>query len=121
LCHTKDNLRFYSPNYVFEELKQHTDKLLKLTQLNYHELETLKGLIMSRLTVVDISIIPPEYWEVASSLVSDIDPDDEPFVALALVLDASLWTGDKKLISGLESKNVSLTITTAELDLFLLN
>jgi len=30
--------------------------------------------------------------------VEDLDPDDWPFVALAMYLDMPLWTGDKGLI-----------------------
>ncbi|MBP7534856.1 MAG: hypothetical protein KA783_10450 [Chitinophagales bacterium] len=41
----------------------------------------------------------------AYDLCKDIDEKDLAFVALALELNALLWTGDQKLRKGLESKN----------------
>jgi len=37
-------------------------------------------------------------------LCRDIDINDAPFVALALELEAVLWTGDKTLKNGLKDK-----------------
>lgn len=34
----------------------------------------------------------------------DVDAKDTPFAALAIELDAPLWTGDKKLVLGLRKK-----------------
>jgi predicted nucleic acid-binding protein len=41
--------------------------------------------------------------------------DDLPFVALALYLDAYLWTGDKILYDGLKTKGLKKVISTQEL------
>jgi predicted nucleic acid-binding protein len=51
--------------------------------------------------------------------VQGLDTFDLPFVALALQLDCKLWTGDKKLQVGLESKNVDLITSTQKLINFL--
>ena len=45
-----------------------------------------------------------------------IKVDDAPFVALALELNAFLWTGDKKLIDGLASKNTFFAKSTTEIE-----
>lgn len=39
-------------------------------------------------------------------MTKDVDEYDAPFIALSLELEAPLWTGDKKLIKGLERKGV---------------
>lgn len=41
-----------------------------------------------------------------------MDEFDAPFIALALELDAPLWTGDKKLITGLAKKGIDWILST---------
>lgn len=41
--------------------------------------------------------------------------DDIAFVALAEYLDAKLWTGDKKLLAGLEKRGFTRIITIDEI------
>jgi len=48
-------------------------------------------------------------------LTTDIDEDDTPFIALAVELNAKLWTGDKVLVKGLAIKGANITITTTDL------
>lgn len=48
-------------------------------------------------------------------LVSDIDPGDTPFVAVAQYLDAHLWTGDKILYDGLKGKGFNKVLNTLDL------
>ena len=44
------------------------------------------------------------YIQVVKKVADDFDPDDFPFIALALKLNAPIWTNDKKLIvHGLKS------------------
>lgn len=55
------------------------------------------------------------FWHDAIPLVRDTDMDDIAFVALAEYLDAKLWTGDKKLLSGIEKRGFTRFITTDEI------
>ncbi len=43
-------------------------------------------------------------WKRARELCRDVDPDDAAHVALALEINAPLWTGDRKLRRGLEAR-----------------
>ena len=70
---------------------------------------------MSEGSEVTFDIIPEQCWLEAKQLVSGIDMDDLPFVALALYLDAYLWTGDKILYNGLKTKGFEKVISTQEL------
>jgi predicted nucleic acid-binding protein len=49
-------------------------------------------------------LIPESCRAEAVELCRGVDPADAPFVALTLALDGRLWTGDKKLRSGLAAR-----------------
>ncbi len=57
-------------------------------------------------------IIPYEIWEKALPIVRDVDTDDIAFVALNDFMGSLLWSGDKKLLKGIESKGYDKFITT---------
>jgi len=59
-------------------------------------------------------LIPDATWTTAEVLVRGIDPDDEDYVALALHLKCPLWTGDKKLIKGLQAKGFKQVLSTEQ-------
>ncbi len=60
--------------------------------------EIYNTIIRPHIEVADEEEIPESIREEAQRLVSDIDPDDWPFVALAMHLGVPLWTGDRGLI-----------------------
>lgn len=43
-----------------------------------------------------------------------MDPDDTPYVALALAHKCGLWTGDRKLRAGLERMGFAQVLSTAD-------
>jgi predicted nucleic acid-binding protein len=49
------------------------------------------------------------------TLISSFDESDALFVALTNHINGKLWTGDKKLISGLQKKRYLKTISTNDL------
>ncbi|MBY0426960.1 MAG: hypothetical protein K2Q22_15095, partial [Cytophagales bacterium] len=51
----------------------------------------------------------------AAELVSGIDENDMLFVALNQHLNSELWTGDRKLITGLEKRKYLRTLSTDDL------
>lgn len=50
------------------------------------------------------SLLSPSARREAYRLCKDIDETDTPHVAITIELDGLLWTGDKRLRQGLESK-----------------
>jgi predicted nucleic acid-binding protein len=54
-------------------------------------------------------------WKSAYKLTKNVDEDDTPFVALAIEIDAILWTGDTKLINGISKKGAEFTKSTSQL------
>jgi len=92
---------FYSPNFVIAEIFRHKEKILKFTKSEESDVYEYLNSILKKVNFVNEEIISRENRQEAFRLCFDIDPKDIPFVALALELNALLWTGDKKLREGL--------------------
>lgn len=109
------NFSKYATNYLFVELFKHQDKILKASELSKNDLLELLHIIISDVTFVSESLIPPDIKKKAYNLVHDIDPKDSTHLALSIFLDSYLWTGDKILYSKLKVKNYKKVINTEEL------
>ena len=97
-------IHFCAPRFLFVELFKHSARLLAATRLpEENVLEALNELIES-LQFIDAAAIPMGTWMQARRLCDGVDLKDTPFVALALHLDASLWTVDGELKRGLRAK-----------------
>jgi predicted nucleic acid-binding protein len=111
---------FFSVNLLKEEILNHKDKLLSISGLTENQFESAFSHIASRIKFVDGILISDQDLDKATILTQDIDENDILFVALTNHLGAKLWTGDKKLSTGLKKKKYFRTLTTNELyDLFI--
>ena len=107
---------FYTPSYIWKELSKHEDKLLKILRLDSSEqLQELKFMTTQNIRFISEFQVKVEDWEKAHKLTIDIDFDDIAFIALTLHLNGILWTGDKKLRTGLARKGFDALINTQEL------
>lgn len=106
---------FYSPKYARTEILKHQDKLKEITNLNDEEFLEVYELILKNVTVLNHSILPKKDFETAFRYCENIDIDDTIFVAFSEYLKSRLWTGDKKLVRGLEAKGFKRAIDTEEL------
>ena len=107
---------YYAPDFLVTELQLHRTKLLKqsgLSELNY---EIAKTSVFAQINFIDVSVLPEEFKREAALLTKDIDFKDFEFVALALFMNAVLWTGDKKLYNGLRRKNFDKVISTQQIN-----
>jgi len=109
------NFRFYTSEYLFEELENHKNKLQKASKLTEVEINKAKTKLFKYINVISLEIIPQEIWQEAEALTFDIDPDDISFVALSIFLDAYLWTGDKALYNNLKNRGFDKILLTSEL------
>lgn len=100
---------YYAPEGLIAELALHRDKIRKLTGATPAQHAELSELLLSPLTIIANSAISAAHWEQAFNFVKDIDEDDDQFVALALHLNCPLWTGDKKLVTGIRKKRLRST------------
>jgi len=60
--------------------------------------EIYNTLVKPYVHIVEETGIPQAVMEEAKRLAAGVDPDDWPFVALAMFLGVPLWTGDKGLL-----------------------
>lgn len=112
LLNSSDKFDFYSPTFVLDELQNHQQKLLKLTGFTRKELDYLQLMIFKKVDLIDLETIRETTFKKAYELTKDVDEFDTPFVALALELEAPLWTGDKKLMNGLIPKGIDWIFST---------
>jgi predicted nucleic acid-binding protein len=106
---------FYAASFILEELQRHHSKLISISTLAEADIQFLKRVIFSKVTLIDLEVIRKDSWEKALTLVKGIDEFDAPFVALSIEKESFLWTGDKKLKKGLESLGVTWVVDTNQL------
>lgn len=84
----------YAPDFLLEEFKKHKKELLGKTKRSNQEFEFIFGLLKQMIISVpfsDYATFLPRAAEISP------DPDDVPYLALALKLEIPLWSDDKKL------------------------
>lgn len=115
LLHSTDQFNFYSTRFLFSEIYEHKEKIIQITDYSDSEFEEITKLVTKNIRFIDLALLPVETIQRAEEMVKDIDIDDTEFVALTDHLEGKLWTGDKKLKTGLEKKGWNNFITTDEL------
>ncbi len=110
-----ETFEFFSPTFVYEELKNNRSKLLKISNYSEEELDYLQYTIFKRIELIDSNSLTNSEFQRAFELTKDIDENDTPFIALALALDSPVWTGDKKLKEGLSEKGVDWVLNTKDI------
>ncbi len=106
---------FCAPEFLLDEIEKYSDKIEKYTKLSKEDLKIIKHSVFFSIKFISENLILQSNWDKAFELLKDVDEKDTPFVALAFELGTKLWTGDKKLINGLQEKQIDITITTNEL------
>ncbi|MBI5216468.1 MAG: PIN domain-containing protein [Ignavibacteriae bacterium] len=102
---------FFLPEYSLEEIKEHRRTIVDKSKLSETEIDFLLDLLLSNLTIVPESSFH-SYINRAKEIMSLIDPDDFPFVALALSFhNDGIWSQDKDL----HRQSIVKIWTTAEL------
>ena len=102
-----DHFTFFAPDFLLTELDRHHQKLISISKFSAEDITFLKKLVISKLVLLDLETIDQDTWRKAIELVERIDEFDAPFVALSLKMNTYLWTGDKKLLRGLEIEGVN--------------
>lgn len=90
-----DEYDFIVPHFTMIELFKYKDKLILLTKKSEVEVLEILYHILLQVNFYNEKELSLSSRQLAYNLCKDIDPKDSVFVALALELDAPLWTGIK--------------------------
>lgn len=115
LFHPQEKLNFFAPSFLREEISIHRNKIIELAQSKPETVDETIFQVYKRINFINDHQIPFEYWTKAVHLVRDVDIDDLPFVALSLYMDGAIWTGDRKLMRGLQSKGFTNFFSTQDI------
>ncbi len=84
---------FLGIRFSDEEVGRHKAVLLEKARINEEEFGRLLAKINSQIVFLDDELILLHMDE-AVRIMSDIDPDDAPFIAAALATGADIWSDD---------------------------
>lgn len=85
---------FYAPEFILEEVYKHKDEILQKTRRSAEEFNSIMDCLEEL-----IVIVPKEEYSSLLGKAEAIapDPDDVPYLALAMRLNVPLWSNDRKL------------------------
>lgn len=89
-----DDFHLFAPEFIFEEFKKYRELILSKTNRKKEEFDKLITILKKK-----IKIIPNEETEKYLDKAKKISPDekDADYFALALKLNCTIWSNDKKL------------------------
>jgi len=100
---------------VLDELRDHSQEVLKKSNLSENELHELLELLLKRMVVISVEKIKP-YRTEAIEIMKDSDPDDAFLIATALAYrNAIIWSDD----ADLKRQKVIAVYTTKEMSALL--
>ena len=88
-----DVFDLHAPEYIFAEITKHKELLLRKSKMTEGDFNALLLLLQKHVHFVS----KDNYYEkmpVAEDILREIDITDSPFLALAMVLDCSIWSND---------------------------
>ena len=90
-----DKFDFLTIEITKQEIEEHRQELLDKTRLTDEQLNLALSLLFSRIFVVS-DIVVERKMDEAKKIMDALDPDDTPFVALALAVENDgIWSDDK--------------------------
>lgn len=93
-----------SPKFVIVELFKHSPKIQQATKLTKDDVLELLSNIINQIKFYDEDLISIGSWSESFRLCRGIDEKDTPYIALALELNAKIWTKDEVLKAGLSKR-----------------
>jgi predicted nucleic acid-binding protein len=89
------DFEYLLPEFALEEITRHRPKIARLSGLAPEELDLLLSILLESVSVVPTERIVP-HLAAAEKLIGASDPDDVPFVALALAEENDgIWSNDR--------------------------
>jgi len=100
----RNDLQFVAPKFIIVELFKYAPKIQKATKLPRDAVLELLSTIINQIKFYEEDLISVGSWAEAFRMCREVDEKDAPYVALALELDAGIWTNDNELKIGLKKK-----------------
>jgi predicted nucleic acid-binding protein len=83
----------YTLACAHDEIQKYKEELIHKSKLNNEQFDYLIQLLFSKMNFVPAEDIEP-FKDSAITIMRDIDPDDSPSLALAMMLNAPIWSND---------------------------
>ena len=103
----REDLHFYTPNFLMVEIFKHKERILQKSKATEDEVYEILYKTLHKITFINEETISLANFIEAYKLCGNIDEKDTPFVALTLELEGELWTKDDVLKRGLIKKGFS--------------
>jgi predicted nucleic acid-binding protein len=103
-------LKMYTVEYAKFEIEKHKDELLFKSKLDEKSFNYLTEFVFSKVNfvpMVELSLFRDE----AVEIMREIDIDDSPFIALAMLLGCPIWSNDLHF----KKQNIIESYTTKEI------
>ena len=100
---------------LYVELFDKKEKIVRYSKIPESELLELLYLVLKKIQFINEYQISQVSWNKALELTEGIDVKDVSFVALTIESNGTLWTGDKKLHTGLKAKGFTSVCLLEEL------
>lgn len=85
---------FFAPEHFFAEFRRNQAAVSSKTGLSESELDLLLHLLFERIRIVPRMEFEDTVTE-AEDAIGTVDPDDVPFLALAMHVNAEVWSDDE--------------------------
>jgi predicted nucleic acid-binding protein len=95
---------FISSDFALIEIEKYNEMIQQKTRLDKDTFQAFSYFVFSNINFMPSYLIDNQVKTKAKILVSDIDPKDVSYVALAMQLDVMLLTRDKPLYEKLKKK-----------------
>ena len=107
------DIKFYAPEFLFIEIDEHKEEILKKSRLSDDEFGLALNLLKTRIILVPFT----DFRKFISRAIrASPDVDDIEYFALALSEDIIIWTDDKDLKKQTKVKIISTTELIAKFD-----
>jgi predicted nucleic acid-binding protein len=115
LVNSSKYFTFIAPDFLRHEIRNKYQRLQKISGMSTEQIAEAEYQICKQITFISEEQITEKYWIEALTLVHDVDPKDIHYIAYAKQFKCKLWSGDKKLVQGLQRKGFANFLTTDEL------
>lgn len=115
LINSANSFVFIAPEFLRTEIYKYHSKISKLSGMTLEEVREAEFQICKDIKFISEEQIKQSAWLLAEKLVSDVDPKDAPYIAYSKHFNCKIWSGDKKLVSGLAKKGFTEFISIEDL------